>query len=68
MNEQESCSRITTNPAIFGGKPIIRGIRISVEQILSLIGQGEAVELILADFPELQREDIRACVAYARRY
>jgi uncharacterized protein (DUF433 family) len=66
MNEQEILNRITANPAIFGGKPIIRGMRISVEQILSLMAQGESVEAILADFPELQPEDIRACLAYAR--
>jgi uncharacterized protein (DUF433 family) len=66
MNEQEILERITANPAIFGGKPIIRGMRISVEQILSLMAQGESIEAILDDFPDLQSEDIRACFAYAR--
>jgi uncharacterized protein (DUF433 family) len=66
MNEHEILKRITANPAIFGGKPIIRGMRISVEQILSLMAQGESTESILADFPDLQPEDIRACLAYAR--
>ena len=58
-------SRITANREIFGGKPIIRGMRISVELILSLLAQGETPESILADYPELKYEDIRACWAYA---
>ncbi|MBI3272851.1 MAG: DUF433 domain-containing protein [Planctomycetes bacterium] len=58
--------RITANPAIFGGKPIVRGMRISVEHILSLLSQGETQESILADYPELAVDDLRACLAYAR--
>jgi uncharacterized protein (DUF433 family) len=58
-------SRITANPKIFGGKPIIRGMRISVELILSLLAQGETAEAILDDYPDLAAEDIRACLAYA---
>jgi uncharacterized protein (DUF433 family) len=57
--------RITANPEIFGVKPIIRDMRISVELILSLLAQGESVESILDDYPELEVEDIRACLAYA---
>ena len=57
--------RITVDPAIFGGKPIVRGMRISVELILSLLAQGETPEAILDDYPGLEREDIRACLAYA---
>ena len=58
-------SRIAANPEIFGGKPIIRGLRISVEFILSLLAQGETANAILEDFPELEPDDIRACLAYA---
>ena len=58
-------SRITADPAIFGGKPIIRGMRISVESILSLLAQGQAVTDIIDDHPELEPDDIRACLAYA---
>lgn len=65
MNEQELLKRITVNPEIFGGKPIIRGMRISVELILSLLAQGETVEAILADYPDLTKDDIQACLAYA---
>ena len=57
--------RITADPAIFGGKPIVRGMRISVELILSLLAQGEAQAAILEDYPSLEPEDIRACLAYA---
>ncbi len=57
--------RITANPAIFGGKPIVRDMRISVELILSLLAQGERQEAILDDYPGLEPEDIRACFAYA---
>jgi uncharacterized protein (DUF433 family) len=49
---------------IFGGKPMIRGMRISMELILSLIVQGETQEGILADDPDLEANDIRACLAY----
>jgi uncharacterized protein (DUF433 family) len=58
-------NRITADSAIFGGKPIIRGMRISVELILSLLAQGETVESLLDDYPELEPADIRACLAYA---
>jgi uncharacterized protein (DUF433 family) len=57
--------RITSDPAIFGGKPIVRGMRISVELILSLLAQGKSQESLLEDYPGLQAEDIRACLAYA---
>ena len=57
--------RIASDPAIFSGKPIVRGMRISVELILSLLAQGETQEAIIDDYPGLQPEDIRACLAYA---
>src|SRR5690349_3055384 len=58
--------RITANPDIFvGGKPVIRGMRISVELILSLLAQGETPETILTDYPDLEPDDLRACLAYA---
>ena len=51
----ELLGRITANPEIFGGKPIIRGMRISVEMILGLLAQGEKEETILADYRDLRR-------------
>jgi uncharacterized protein (DUF433 family) len=65
MNDQELLKRTTVNPEIFCGKPIIRRMRISVELILSLLAQGETEGAVLADYPDLAREDIRACLAYA---
>ena len=65
MDGQHLLERITTNPEIFAGKPIIRGMRISVELILSLLAQGETMDDILADYPDLTRDDILACIAYA---
>nr|WP_294527757.1 DUF433 domain-containing protein [uncultured Rhodopila sp.] len=56
--------RITNDSSIFGGKPIVRGMRISVELILRLLSQGETQEAILDDYPGLESEDIAACLAY----
>lgn len=66
LESADLLSRITADPEIFGGKPIIRGMRISVELILSLLAQGETAQAILDDYPELELEDIRACLAYAK--
>lgn len=65
MKNEDLLGRIAVNPNIFGGKPIIRVMRVSVELILSLLVQGETQEDILADYPELEADDIRACLAYA---
>ena len=64
-DNQELLKRITARSDVFGGKPIIRDMRISVELILSLLSQGATAEELLGDYPGLEPEDIRACVAYA---
>ena len=64
MAREELLKRITARPDVFGGKPIIRGMRISVELILSLLAQGETGEAILRDYLDLEQDDIRACIAY----
>ena len=64
-NHHELLKRITARADVFGGKPIIRDMRISVELILSLLSQGATQEELLDDYPELEPEDIRACIAYA---
>ncbi len=66
MSEDDLLRRITADPAIFGGKPIIRGMRIPVELILGLLAQDVSLDEILEDYPDLEREDIQACLAYAR--
>lgn len=59
--------RITVDPKILVGKPTIRGLRISVEQILSLLGQGMTAEEIRREFPMLEGDDIQAALLYAAK-
>lgn len=68
MNEDELLGRITVNPKIFGGKPIIRGRRLAVEHVLGMLAAGDTMDDILQGYPWLQKEDIQACLAYARRH
>lgn len=60
--------RIEINPAVMGGKPVVRGTRIPVELILRKLGAGMPFESILADHPRLRREDILAAQAFAADY
>lgn len=57
--------RITTDPEILAGKPVIRGTRLAVEFILELLAAGQTVAEILENYPGLSREDILACLSYA---
>jgi uncharacterized protein (DUF433 family) len=57
--------RITFNPAQCGGRPCIRGMRITVKDVLELLAVGVDEAEILADFPYLESADIRACLAFA---
>ena len=61
----ELLGRITARADVFGGKPIVRDMRISVELVLSLLAQGVTPRAILDDYPDLESDDIRACTAYA---
>jgi len=67
MSEDSPLDRITVNPGIFDGKPIIRGHRIAVEHILGMLAAGDDIETILEGYPWLEREDIQACLVYAHR-
>lgn len=67
MTDDDILKRITFNPEIFGGKPIIRGMRIAVEHILGMLAAGSTVEDILEGYPYLVREDLQACLLYAHR-
>jgi uncharacterized protein (DUF433 family) len=58
-------SRITLNPEINHGKPGIRNTRYMVEAVLEYLSGGDAIEDVLAEFPDLERDDVRACIAYA---
>jgi uncharacterized protein (DUF433 family) len=57
--------RIATDPAVRFGKPCVQGTRISVGDVLEYLAGGMSEDQILADFPQLTRDDIRACFAYA---
>jgi len=56
---------ITIEPGKRGGKPCIRGLRIAVQDVLEYLAGGMSEDAIIADFPELTRDDIRACLAFA---
>ena len=65
MSEAELLSRITVDPAVLTGKPVIRGLRISVDHVIRSLAAGISTEDILEDYPDLEREDIQACLIYA---
>lgn len=67
MNKADLLDRITIDPGIFGGKPIIRGMRIAVEHVLGMLAAGETPENLLQEYPFLEPADIQACLAYAHR-
>jgi uncharacterized protein (DUF433 family) len=63
--EEAYRARITLEPGKRGGKPTIRGLRITVYDVLSYLAAGMTPDALLADFPSLEAEDIRACLSYA---
>lgn len=67
MREIELLARITANPQIFGGKPIIRGRRLAVEHVLGMLAAGDTTDDLLAAYPWLEAADIQACLLYARK-
>lgn len=67
MDEQKLLERITVDPKIFGGKPIIRGRRLAVEHILGMLAAGDTPQTILEGYPWLEPADIQACLLYARK-
>jgi uncharacterized protein (DUF433 family) len=67
MTDAELLNRITFNPEIFGGKPIIRGKRMAVEHVLGMMAAGATTEELLHEYPWMEREDVLACLEYAQR-
>lgn len=67
MQEQELLNRITFNPDIFGGKPIVRGQRLAVEHILGMLAAGDTPDDLLKAYPWMTKEDIQACLLYAHK-
>lgn len=63
--ESELLQRITVNPEIFGGKPIIRGRRLAVEHVLGMLAAGDTPETILEGYAWLEPEDIQACLIHS---
>jgi len=64
---KRAMDRIEVNPAICSGKPIVRGTRIMVRNILGMVAGGYTVERIVESYPELSREDVAAALEYAAR-
>lgn len=67
MDETKLLQRITVNPKIFSGKPVIRGRRLAVEHVLGMLAAGDTPQTLLEGYPWLEPEDIQACLVYARR-
>ncbi len=67
MKDQELLERITINPKVMVGKPVIRGTRLTVEYILNLLAHGATVTEIISEYKGLTREDIQACILFATK-
>ena len=67
MNEQELLMRIALDPKIMGGKPVVKGTRLTVEYILGLLAQGATSTEILEEYKGLTAEDLRACFLFATK-
>jgi uncharacterized protein (DUF433 family) len=65
MSDQELLERITLNPRVMAGKPVIKGTRLTVEYVLNLLAHGATNEEILSEYEGLAPEDIRACFLFA---
>jgi uncharacterized protein (DUF433 family) len=67
MTEQQLLERITLNPKVMVGKPVIRGTRLTVEYILGLLAHGAAINELLEEYEGLSQEDIQACFLFATK-
>lgn len=67
MSQTSLLSRITVDPDVCHGKPCIRGLRYPVESILEYLAGGDSVDQVLAEFPDLERDDILACLEFSRK-
>lgn len=65
MNRDELLRRISINPEVMVGKPTIRGMRITIEQILRALAGGVSMDALLEDYPELEKADLQAALLYA---
>lgn len=67
MTDQELLTRITINPKVMAGKPVIRGTRLTVEFILNLLAHGATMDEIIKEYQGLKVEDVRACILFATK-
>ncbi len=67
MNNEKLLERITINPKVMVGKPVIRGTRLTIEYILNLLAHGMMVKEILHEYKDLTHEDIQDCILFATR-
>ena len=65
--ESELLAHITVRPDVFGGKPIVRDMRIAVEHVLAMLAAGDTVETVLEEYSFLEPDDIQACLLFAHR-
>jgi uncharacterized protein (DUF433 family) len=68
MKDEELLQRITVNPKVMVGKPVIKGTRVTVEYVLNLLAHGATVAEILGEYKGLTVEDIQACILFATRF
>ncbi len=67
MDDQQLLERISVNPRVMAGRPVIKGTRLTVEYVLNLLAHGSTVDGILAEYQGLTRQDIQACILFATR-
>jgi uncharacterized protein (DUF433 family) len=67
MNDDELLNRITINPKVMVGKPIIRGTRLTVEYLMNLLAHGATIDEILIEYKSITRQDVQACILYATK-
>jgi uncharacterized protein (DUF433 family) len=67
MSDEELLSRIVVNRDVMVGKPVIKGTRLTVDHILNLLAHGESIDGIVAEYPGVTQEDLRACLLFASR-
>lgn len=68
MTDENLLERITINPRVLAGKPVIRGTRLSVEHILNLLAHGSSIDDIISEYQGITKEDVQACLLFATRF
>jgi len=66
MDKQALLKRVTVNPKVFGGKPVVRGRRLAVEHVMDMLAAGDTPDSLLKAYPWLEQEDIEACILFEK--